>query len=210
MKIVGFFHICQKQGWERSFDMIFNSIKNYGLYDNTSEIYFIIINDYGTIIDNERFHLPKIKAIYGGHSSAYERATLRYMHYYATNSEACNLWYAHSKGVNHFGTVNETRIIDWVLYMCYFNFENWGNVIKNLQNYQVCGCNYSKEPQPHFSGNFWWAQSEYIKTLPFEIGIESIDPEIWLFKSNPSYKSLFDSNIDHYCENFARDRYVKK
>ena len=27
MNIIGYFHICQKEGWKRSFDMIFNKIK---------------------------------------------------------------------------------------------------------------------------------------------------------------------------------------
>jgi len=61
MKIIGYFHICQKGDWERSFDIIFNYLKNYGLYHITSQIRLGIINDMGNIIENYRLQDTKFK-----------------------------------------------------------------------------------------------------------------------------------------------------
>lgn len=52
MKIIGYFHVCQKGDWKRSFDMIYNYLKNYGLYDETCEIRLGIVNDVGSVIEN--------------------------------------------------------------------------------------------------------------------------------------------------------------
>ena len=45
--------------------------------------------------------------------------------------------------------------------------KNWRKCIDALNvGYDVAGVNYFTKPAKHFSGNFWWANSEYIKTLP--------------------------------------------
>ncbi len=53
-KIIGYIHICQKGEWKRSFDIIFNSLQNSGLYDETSEIRCGILSDTGMIDYDER------------------------------------------------------------------------------------------------------------------------------------------------------------
>lgn len=61
MKIIGYFHVCQEGEWEKSFDIIFNYIKNYGLYDITSQIRLGIVNNSKNIIHNYRFYNSKFK-----------------------------------------------------------------------------------------------------------------------------------------------------
>jgi hypothetical protein len=34
-----------------------------------------------------------------------------------------------------------------------------------LETYDVVSCNYSEWPMKHFSGNYWWSKSEYIKNI---------------------------------------------
>ena len=67
-KIIGYLHICQKGEWKRSFDMIFNCIKNYGLYDITSEIRLGIVGDDHNIIEDYRLNNSKFKTIFVGNS----------------------------------------------------------------------------------------------------------------------------------------------
>ena len=74
----------------------------------------------------------------------------------------------------------------------------------------VVGSNYSKYPHPHFSGNFWWATSNYLKTLEKnnEINVNKADGEWWLFKNNPKYDEMHNSKINHYLELYDKNRYI--
>lgn len=200
MTIIGYFHICQKEGWQRSFDIIFQEIKNSGLYDNTDEIRCIVVNDYNKIIQNYRFNDDKIKLFYKGSSSNYERPALLHMQQSSLN-ENCNYWYVHTKGLRWFNTERETNVIDWIKLMLYWNITAWKQAILHLDNFQVYGCNFTTEPVPHFSGNFWWATSEYVKKLQNTISNGYNDPEFWLFSKNPLYKNVFSSGLEgmgHY------------
>ena len=49
----------------------------------------------------------------------------------------------------------------------YFIIRRYDMCISTLDmGYDCCGCNWDELPQPHFSGNFWWATSSHIKNLP--------------------------------------------
>ena len=84
--------------------------------------------------------------------------------------------YIHSKGITATENFLKGRIIDAQRFKNYYywrQFLSWG-VIKNWKKcinalnigYYVAGVNYFTKPAPHFSGNFWWANSYYIKSLP--------------------------------------------
>jgi hypothetical protein len=206
--IIGFFHICQKPGWERSFDIIFDEMINSGLYDNTNEIHCVIVNDNGGIIEDDRLKKDKFKLIYGGDSNRYERSTLLYMREYSNNCEPSYFWYVHTKGMRWFGTEKEEPVIDWIVFMLYWNFKKWKRVVEFLNNYEVCGCNYRDGNDKHFSGNFWWARSDYIKRQPLEIGDNYYDPEFWLFKANPTYMEMCNCRYINYEQTCKKEFYA--
>ena len=64
MKIIGYFHVCQIGQWERSFDIIFNYLKNYRLYHITSQIRIGIINDTSNTIQNYRLNDSKLQIFF--------------------------------------------------------------------------------------------------------------------------------------------------
>ena len=49
--------------------------------------------------------------------------------------------------------------------MEYFNLERWEECVATLKEYETCGVELQSEDS-HYSGNFWWATSDYIKRLP--------------------------------------------
>ena len=119
-KIIGYFHICQKGEWKRSFDMIFNCIQNFGLYDAVEEIRIGVISDSGLLIPDDRFNDAKIKIIYIGKSNQYERPTLLHMKDSSLKDGLeCKYFYLHTKGLRHFGTDKENYVIDWIHLMLY-------------------------------------------------------------------------------------------
>ena len=202
-EIIGYIHVCQIGKWTIPFDMIMKSVRESGLYDNCREIRIGVANDRVTIIPDERFNDPKIKIIAHGPCSTYERLTLHIMRHHA-EIDNCQYWYAHTKGITHFDNNNlkSECVIDWIKLMIYWNFTEWEKASSNLFNYDTYGCEYTSNPKLHYSGNFWWANSCYIRTLPKIIGPEYCDPEFWLLNRQKNlicniYSSGLDGG-DHY------------
>ena len=55
----------------------------------------------------------------------------------------------------------------WRSYLTYFVITQFEECIKALdEGYDVCGVDWRTNPVPHYSGNFWWSNSTYLKTLP--------------------------------------------
>lgn len=129
--------------------------------------------------------------------------------------------YIHTKGV--FNGFDNPCIIDWRQYMSYFVLERVQDCLKALaEGNDVVGVDWVTEPNKHFSGNFWWATSQYINRLP------QIDPpnftiegaptprhlaEFWIGYGFPKVKCLHSSNINVYerhLHRYQRLRYAKE
>jgi hypothetical protein len=215
-EIIGYIHVCQIGKWTIPFDMIMNSIKESGLYDKCREIRIGVANDRGTVIPDTRFNDPKILIIAHGPCSAYERLTLHKMREHA-EIDGCQYWYAHTKGIKHFDN-NDYKyecVIDWIKLMIYWNFTEWYTASEKLLSYDSYGCEYTTCPKPHYSGNFWWANSYYLRTLPKTIGPEYCDPEFWILNRDKMLMcNIYSSGLDggdHYSKksNFFPDFYIK-
>jgi hypothetical protein len=122
------------------------------------------------------------------------------------SAESIPVGYIHTKGlVNGF---ENPCISDWVDYMLYFVVEQMDACIKYITDgYDAVGVDWVDVPNKHFSGNFWWGSSDYIKSLP------DIDPpnfwidrcpshrhlaEFWIGANNPKVKCLHQSGINVY------------
>lgn len=192
--IIGYFHICQKENWEKSFDMILQKVKQSGLYDIMDEIRLGIVNDDGVIINDERLNDPKIHIIYVGKSDEYERPTLLHMKNATSDPEDTLYFYLHTKGIRHYNTHNEKDILQWINDMLYWNIEKWQYSVEILQEKETYGCNYNGI---HYSGNFWWTTKNHVKKLPPKIGDKYTDPEDWILKNKDNM----------FCVNNCPDNY---
>jgi hypothetical protein len=72
--------------------------------------------------------------------------------------------YFHAKGCTH-GPDNH-NIKDWRELMEYFLLDQWSKAVEALKTNDTVGVNNSTWPVPHYSGNFWWARSAYLRHLP--------------------------------------------
>ena len=207
MIIIGYIHVCQRKGWEKSFDMLFNCIKNSSLYESTSKIRLGVLSDNNEFIDNDRFNDPKFEIIYKGNSSEYERPTLLHMRNKSeTDDISTRYYYLHTKGISHFGNDNEQNIIDWINLMLYWNIEKWDKAILVLNRFNTYGCNYID----HYSGNFWWAKNSHIRTLPKIIPSHYIAPEEWVTINKNKIFCVFKSGYEgmgHYTNPYPRSKY---
>jgi hypothetical protein len=87
--------------------------------------------------------------------------------------------YMHTKGVtriNHKdeyhsqGLYSYKNVENWRHIMEHFCIENWRHCVDKIKNYDLVGCNYIPQfslwTPPHYSGGFWWANSNFLKRLP--------------------------------------------
>jgi hypothetical protein len=202
-EIIGYIHVCQIGQWQITFDMIMNSIKESGLYNQVREIRVGVVNNEGNVIPDHRFNDPKIVIIGHGPTRLYERLTLHSMRQHS-EIDNCQYWYAHTKGISHFENNSSKKefVIDWIKLMIHWNFTCWKKASNNLLRHDAYGCEYTSNPTRHFSGNFWWANSQYVRTLPSTIGPNYCDPEFWLLnRSENIVCNIFSSGLDggdHY------------
>lgn len=202
MKIVVFFHVATIGNYQEIFDEIYSKIHKSNLFD---EIDLLNI----CIVGNGELHYKENKKIMIYKNSNLEEGeffTLEILKLFSNSSpQKCKILYIHTKGVT---TPNNDCIVDWRKYMSYFNINLYKNCLDALEFYDSCGVDLVFEPTIHYSGNFWWANSDYIKKLPSidEIRYPKIAPilsirhncEFWIGMGNGKLKSLWNSNINVY------------
>lgn len=104
-----------------------------------------------------------------------ENYTMRKIYNYAWNVTDRNskVLYVHAKGITTYTRLLEQGKTDeFRKYYYWRQFLNWGVInkwrdcVEELDRNSVVGVNYQSEPSPHFSGGFWWANTEHIVELP--------------------------------------------
>jgi len=194
---------------------ILAEIRESGLYNLVKEIRCSVLGD----IDPKTHHLfkdPKIRIVFWSRDkSTYERKILKQLHQDSKN-EDFDVLYLHSKGVGPKDPRIIDNIADWVDYLIYFNVTHNGSCRKLLTaGADTVGVNLryalnppervwkDREPRLHYSGNFWWAKSEYIRSISGEISDEYLGPEFWIaYPETGRHICLWQSNVDHYWKRY--------
>jgi GR25 family glycosyltransferase involved in LPS biosynthesis len=160
---------------------------------------------------------------YSDNIALYENPTINFIRNFSEINANSYVLYLHTKGVRY--NPNDTKENDWIDYMLYFLVEQSQLCISVLNNdYETVGCNYNRDIDrtvdgwnmndphsypSHYSGNFWWANSNYLKTLPL-LSVENPErmaPEFWLFKNNPTFYNLHSSQVSHFAATYPRNKY---
>lgn len=215
-----YFHVCTKGRWKNVTQKLFNKLKSTGLLDAVKKVYVTILGDHISEA-MEILNHPKIEVIHVSRdATVYERACLTKL-YDRALVENFQVLYIHSKGLSQ-RSIN--TVDDWVDLMIYFNIEQWRRCVKLLDTHDTCGVNlqrasytamqYSSSTKDiskteHYSGNFWWANSEYIRKLSPTIGKKYLDPEFWIGTAEKrNMASLWKSGVNHYTTPYPRKLYI--
>ena len=139
----------------------------------------------------------------------FEIPTLQFLYNYCNKNIEDNVLYIHTKNV---GKEINLCIEDQIEYMLYFLIKKYNTCLEKLKEYNTCGCDLKQHPELHYSGNFWWARSSYINTLPspaefndlikYPNSLNSLrhNQEFWICsdKNIKNHYGLWDSNICVY------------
>lgn len=208
-----YIHVCCINNWKEVFDTLILDIKKSGLYNKIHEIRCNILTENN---DNLSFFNDDKINIIGKSSNLklYETSTLKLLYEHAL-LEDFNVLYLHTKGIRHNNT--NINVTDWVKYLSYFNIYKHDICISQLSNFDAVGVNLSTNPSPqeqyvlHYSGNFWWSKSKYIKRLNMPVHLNYNSPEFWITETRKgNYLSLWQSNTNHYLGRYTEDNYVNR
>ena len=210
MVVYIYIHVCCINNWKDVFLKLYSEIKTSGLYDKIKCIKCNIL----TRNSNDALffaNLDKIEII-GMHNNLdlYETPTINLLYEHALREDFYVL-YMHTKGIKSNGS--NQNITDWVNYLTYFNVKKHDVCIKSLSEYDAVGVNLhnGKTYPVHYSGNFWWSKSEYIRKVGICVYRHYNSPEFWLTEQNTGkYLSLWNSNINHYETPYKEDKYSDK
>lgn len=191
-----FIHVCNVGHWEEILEEELARIKTSGLYDACQSINLGVLGNADMHSFKKKY--PKISFLFqSSDMTFFERPTLLRLYDQCRHQPHALVLYLHTKGVTRGGDVN---VRDWTRLLEYFNIDKWRDCVTALTqgNHQVCGVNWQGDPQPHFSGNFWWARASYVTTLPRFIASDYYAPEFWIGQGLPRWHSFHQSGINHY------------
>lgn len=190
-----YYHICCIGDWKNIVTKTFTDIKNSGLYNLIDKIRCVILDASGESDFFELFNDPKIQIILKSPIlELRERVTINKI-YEASLKENFYVLYLHSKGVTRSGEKGPP-VLAWAEYMKYFTITLHKKCIEFLGKYDAVGVNLVSIPSPHFSGNFWWSKSAYLRNkrecTEEDVKKEIIMPELWIGASPCTLVGLFD------------------
>lgn len=211
-----FWHICQMNNWKNVVEDQYATIINSKLINVIDKIF---INFTGT--DHKEINFlkdkePKIEIInFTTKYNDYERPCLHKMLEWSQVNKS-NILYIHTKGVsrpkNHNVWLWRKMLEKWLIFehtecinllfdndVVGVNFLDSGLKYQKISNENHC---------VHFSGNFWWSKTEYIKTLPKireDISDLSANRQHWLCERwimvhypNIKYHEIFSTKYKHF------------
>jgi hypothetical protein len=212
-RIYGFMHIGLINHWREIVEEQLLKLHASGLWDRTERIFVGLV---GPRHEDFDFDDEKLEVVY--RSADFQEAeypTLNALQQYCSDHE-CLVYYIHTKG--NFHVSENTR--DWRHLMEHFVIERHEECLATLMDHDACGVNLLIEPPSRgfFAGNFWWAKSAYIRTLP---PLSSLVPngrrpdrhmcERWIGMSRGArLATLHQCPVDQYHSRYPRERYERR
>ena len=187
-----YFHIATIGEYQVIYDELINKIIESNLIDRVDNLFVCIVGDHILKSVNH----DKIKTINVGEVNEFEFPTLEKIEN------------------DILSTTDLTELKDKGVPIIIISADSKGSKLSDFKKgcevcYDVCGVDWRTDPVPHFSGNFWWANSDYLKTLPKINTLNRLDSKIVLtlrhnaemyigMNQNVKPRILWQSNVSQY------------
>jgi hypothetical protein len=214
---IAFIHSCSIEGEDNRILLeLLGSIIHSGLIERLQSL---IICNYGIPVNSKvsllsSFYPEKIHFFHVSNDTSYfEVPTMKIIHsmsqLFQNNNH--NLLYLHTKGISY--RTPYPQIEDWRHFMSYYLVERYQSCLHLLESqaFDAVGVNYKSNPRD-FRGNFWWATTSYLSSLPM-LYLQKADKyvaEKWVHMGlRYRYYSFHESGVDHHFERYEREKYVR-
>jgi hypothetical protein len=191
--ILVFMHVCNLNNGIDIFKEQLKKLQNSDIYYHIKHIYICYLGNIEDILNYINDDNKIIFIHLHNNIKYYEFLTMNKIKEIVKNKEEdYKILYIHNKGTRKAG--NEKVIESWRLMMEYFLIEKGLHCYINLDFFDTIGINILNEcleeeakinpnHSYHYSGNFWWSKSSYIRNLDYlninsETNIENINLEI--------------------------------
>ena len=168
-------------------DEILREIKISGLY---TELDLIVINNIGIPINKNKYKDAKIKVInFSEDIRLFELPTIKLLISFSEKHPNCKLLYLHTKGVSKF---TDKKTENWRKHL-YININNYKECLEKLNQYDSVGTLYFSGNHcmyEHFAGNFWWANTNYLRKFNKHKLVQKYDAESFLFSLENNFYSF--------------------
>jgi hypothetical protein len=228
-----FYHVFCVNNWQELCKEQFADVYKSGLYDRCYKMHIGVV---GTKTEIDKFYLwfPQMIKEYtsvnkiemrNSTENCFEYTTLFWLKEYCDINDTYVLYF-HTKGIS-IPMHSEDRMLaeDWKNCMMHFNILKWQDCIKKLdEGVDCCGICYRK--RKNFLGNFWWANSNYIKKLTPVLDYKAVVCrkrikrfwyESWLFRTcecceyNPKTHCFYSPNGNYRGERrLLPEEYINK
>ena len=186
-KNVCFIHSTMFHIWKDEMLLyLLRTIVESGLMNQLSMIYINNIGDPLDPVKYKEFHESIIVQNFSTSLDLFENCTIKCLHQYAKIHPDTNILYMHTKGISYEKDHPYIPgIFSWIQYMMYCLVHNHMSCLSLLDFYDTVGTNFvpfqgNNTNPDHYSGNFWWARSDYIQRLPIRHLKDKYHAEFWL------------------------------
>jgi GR25 family glycosyltransferase involved in LPS biosynthesis/glycosyltransferase involved in cell wall biosynthesis len=154
-------------------------------------------------------HADRLRIIeFSPDASRGEAPTLDLIRTFAAFHPDAHVLYLHAKGASHVQPA--VSVADWRRLMLHYLVERHADARAALGTNDAVGCNLTERPYRHFSGNFWWANAAYLRTLPPVPAGERHEAEWWVLGGDGvRAASQHDSGVNHYQQRYLSSQYEK-
>lgn len=214
--LVLFYHLFAVNDWEAIVSEQFSSLLSSGL-SRVAQLNVcisgpekseskIVLEKFSSDFLNCKFHIFD--------ENRFEWPTLQMLWNLAKEDNAYYLYF-HAKGVTQSGE-KRPHVDMWRKYLNYFCITQWRDCVASLEtSVDLAGCQYMPQTKYypcHYSGNFWWAASEYIKRLPDPASFNGnrLEAEFWSCRSSHRALSLWSTNVCMYNNSIMPESYTDK
>lgn len=220
-KINIFWHICAMNNWREIVEDQISTLEKSGLLSECEKVHVTFLGD--NIDDISWLIKDKIKIRnFSENLKHYEKICLNDLRDWCQLNDSY-VFYFHSKGVSK--PEFKENIWEWRKMMEYFLVNNYEKCINLLSSYDVLGISLcdagtsakinDETHKFHFSGNFWWSKTDYLKKLPKIPDVDmSFDCnyflcERWILQPWPDVNLLeiYRPRFPHYYDTKVDDNY---
>jgi hypothetical protein len=181
MKIWIYYHIAQFPGWEQMVDEKIALMKQHGLWQAADKIVLQLHYDPDAALrwmlkHQEICRDPRITVlrhievfgiigIFPTQKPVGEVYSIRELHDQSLKThENTAVFRYHTKGITHWDKPTWPAAKEWNRYYDYWTIEKWQLCYETLKaGYDTVGANWH---HGHWSGNIWWATTDWMNTIP--------------------------------------------
>lgn len=179
-----FYHVYQAGDWLKPVTEHAQALVNSGLAEHLTEIRLGLVGT-DALGPATVFLDHGIDVVIVAHAPfQWEQLTIDAIRQHVLRSDDYVL-YAHTKGAANSSELNTA----WRRSMTYYMVMQWQQAVEHLSDVESVGCHWIEDGR-HWGGNFWWAQSQYLRRLP-KPGITSrYEAESWMAASPPTIHDM--------------------